>query len=359
MIVAFDGVQSLDVAGPAEVFAGASAVLAHGDPEAPHAYDVRVVSASGGVVETESAVRLDTAAMETVPAGERVDTLVVPGGFSVWRHAEDASFMSSLTALVERAGRLVTVCSGAALAAATGALDGHRVTTHWARANRLAESHPDIRVDADPIFIRSATDDRVVWSSAGVTAGIDLCLALVEEDHRTDVAQEVARWLVMYLRRPGGQSQFATPTWIRQATAGPIREAQDLVVDDPAADHSVAALAHRVGLSERHLVRRFTDEVGIPPAKFVARVRVDAARHELERSDDTVAAIAARCGFGSAETLRRSLHRHVGVSPEEYRRRFSHRPPTPGPSVVPPASIDAPSTDTPSTDSPSTERTTA
>ncbi|MCL4114105.1 UNVERIFIED_CONTAM: hypothetical protein GTU68_023286 [Idotea baltica] len=240
-------------------------------------------------------------------------------------HRTDKVFIGELQALIARCTRLVTICSGTYLAAAAGALDGHLVTTHWARSDRLAELHPSVRVDADPIFIHSPGSVRDVWSSAGVTAGIDLSLALVERDHSTDVAQTVARWLVMYLRRPGGQSQFASPIWIRQADPGPIRQAQELIIDQPAADHRVAALASRVALSERHFVRRFTTEVGMSPAKYVSHVRVDAARHELERSSDTVAAIARRCGFGTAETLRRSLHRHLGVSPEGYRQRFSHQ----------------------------------
>ncbi len=327
VIVAFEGVQSLDVTGPAEVFAGANSYLDRHDVDGLR-YDVSIVSLDGGPVQTESAVRFDTEPVSLVRGS--IDTLIVPGGFAVWKHRDDRRFMSHLHALVDRTSRLVTVCSGAALVAATGALDGHRVTTHWARADRLAEAHPDITVDPDPIFIRSSTADRRdVWSSAGVTAGIDLCLAIVEHDHSTDAAQEVGRWLVMYLRRPGGQSQFASPAWIRQAPVGPIQQAQDLVIGDPGADHRMAALARRVALSERHFVRRFADEVGVSPAKFVAAVRVDAARAELERSDDTVASIARRCGFGTAETLRRSLHRHLGVSPEAYRQRFSHRPPTP------------------------------
>ncbi|MEP1125931.1 MAG: helix-turn-helix domain-containing protein [Ilumatobacter sp.] len=326
VIVAFDGVQSIDVAGPAEVFAGVNTLLGSTGLERL-GYDVTIVSMDGGVVSTESAVRLATQSFDSVQG--RIDTLVVAGGFSVWRHRDDEEFVEALGRLVGRCGRLVTICSGAALAAATGALDGHRVTTHWARAERLADAHPELTVDADPIFVHSPSphaDRPDVWSSAGVTAGIDLCLAIVELDHSTDIAQEVGRWLVMYLRRPGGQSQFASPTWIRQAPAGPIRVAQAAVIDDPGADHRVVRLAGRVAMSERNFVRRFTEEVGLPPAKFVARVRIDAARHELERSDDNVAAIARRCGFGTAETLRRSLHRHLGVGPEEYRRRFAHPP---------------------------------
>lgn len=321
LIIAFDGVQSLDVAGPAEVFAGANQVMDSEDVQGAR-YHVTIASFEGGVVATESAIQLATSKVSSVRGP--IDTLVIPGGFSVLQHRNDPTFVAQLTRLIDRCERLVTVCSGAYLAAATGALDGHTVTTHWARANRLAEMHSEFTVDADPIFIHSPHPTRDVWSSAGVTAGIDLSLALVELDHTTEIAQTVARWLVMYLRRAGGQSQFASPTWIRQAPPGPIQDAQDQIVEDPGADHRVAAIASRVAMSERHFIRRFTTEVGMSPAKFVAHVRIDAARHELERSTDTVEVIAKRCGFGTAETLRRSLHRHLGVSPDGYRQRFAH-----------------------------------
>jgi transcriptional regulator GlxA family with amidase domain len=350
VIVVFEGVQSLDVAGPAEVFAGANSVLDHRAEtnaecsSGSKRYSVTIASLDGGVVGTESAVRLDSLPFASLRGP--IDTLVIPGGLAVWHHRDDARFIRRLQSLISRTTRLVTVCSGAAIAAATGALDGHRITTHWARADRLAEAHPDIVVDAEPIFIYSANDQRDVWSSAGVTAGIDLSLAIVEHDHSTDIAQEVGRWLVMYLRRPGGQSQFASPTWIRQAPVGPIQIAQDLVINDPGADHRVSELARHVAMSERHFVRRFRDEVGLPPAKFVAAIRVDAARHELEQSTDTVATIARRCGLGTAETLRRTLHRHLGVSPEAYRQRFSHRAPTTPPSRPEPRSQLTPRQDT-------------
>lgn len=324
VIVAFDGVKSLDVAGPAEVFDGATAVLSDFETVSP-GYELSVVSMAGGIVGTESAVRLDTDPV-TPWLDRRIDTLVIPGGFRVTEHSEDPVFVDKLRQLVDRCGRLMTVCSGAYLAAATGTLDGHTVTTHWARSSRLAEMYPDVTVDADPIFVHSPGNRRDVWSSAGVTAGIDLALALVERDHCTEVAQTVAQWLVMYLRRPGGQSQFASPTWIRQAPPGPIQTAQDLIITSPADDHRVAALAANVAMSERHFVRRFTAEVGMSPAKFVSHVRINAARHELERSEDSIASIAGRCGFGTAETLRRSLQRQLGVSPEGYRQRFFHKP---------------------------------
>lgn len=324
VILAFEGVQSLDVTGPAEVFAGANQVLA--SEGRPPVYDVSIASPDGGSVATESAVRLDTDSISSLGTSDTINTLVLPGGLSVLHRRDDDELIAVVRSLIDRCDRLLTICTGTYLAAAAGALEGHTVTTHWARADRLAELHPDVVVDADPIFIHSPGDALDLWSSAGVTAGIDLSLAIVENDHSTELAQTVARWLVMYLRRPGGQSQFATATWVRQAAPGPIRQAQELVIDDPGADLRVASLAQRVSMSERNFIRRFTDEVGLPPAKYVARVRVDAARHELERSGDTVAAIAKRCGFGSPETLRRSLHRHLGVSPEGYRQRFSHTP---------------------------------
>ncbi len=327
-IFAFDGIQSLDVAGPAEVLAGATQML-----PAEEGYDVTIVSIRGGTVSTQSAVGLDTSALDAWTAGHPgpIDTLIIPGGSGIRAVIDDPAAVAAVTALIDRSIRLVTVCSGALIAAATGALDGHRVTTHWTRATTLAERWPAVDVDADPIYIRSLppTDRppaREVWSSAGVTAGIDLSLALVEHDHSTAIAQTIAQYLVMFLRRPGGQSQFAAPTWIRQAPPGPIRQAQEIVIDDPGADHRVGELARRVGMSERHFVRSFSREVGVPPARFVARIRVDTARQALESSTDTVDSIAHRCGFGTAETMRRTLVRHIGVSPDDYRRRFRHQP---------------------------------
>lgn len=319
-ILAFEEVQSLDVSGPAEVLSSANDVLPDGV-----GYDVTIVSRQGGQVTSQSAVDVNTVALGDLASGP-VDTVMIAGGRGVQHVILDPDALADIGEFISRAKRLVTVCSGALLAAATGALDGHRVTTHWTRAAMLATSWPAVQVDADPIYLCSEIPGRrPVWSSAGVTAGIDLTLALVERDHSTDIAQAVARELVMFLRRPGGQSQFAAPTWIRQAPVGPIQRAQDLVCADPGADHSVRQLALRVGMSERHFVRTFSRDVGLSPARFVARVRVDAARQALESSADTVEVIARRCGFGTAETMRRTLARHIGVSPDAYRQRF-HRP---------------------------------
>jgi transcriptional regulator GlxA family with amidase domain len=193
------------------------------------------------------------------------------------------------------------------------------VTTHWARAARLAREFPALDVDPDPIYRR----DGNVWTSAGVTAGIDLALALVEDDHGAEVAQHVARWLVMFRHRPGGQSQFATSVWTRRADHRVVRTAQSSIEGDPAADHRVPVLAAAGAMSARHFTRVFTEEVGEPPGKYVERVRVEAARQALETTDATLDAIATSCGFGTAETLRRAFHRRLGVAPDAYRQRFT------------------------------------
>lgn len=318
LIVAFDGLQALDVTGPHEVFNGARRVLQRPAGE-PRAYELSVASLGGGAIHTESGLQLMTTGLEEV---DTVDTLIVPGGFGVEAACADPQLVAAITALAGRARRVVSVCSGAFLLAAAGLLDGRRATTHWARAEQLAARHPDVEVDADPIWTRDAN----VWTSAGVTAGIDVALALVEDDHGTEVADTVARWLVMFLRRPGGQSQFAAPVWHQRAQDAPIRRAQELIEADPAADHRLRTLAAQVALSERHLLRRFSAELGMTPARYVARARVDAARRALEATDDTVATIAADVGFGTAESMRRTFVRDLGAAPDDYRRRFRHRP---------------------------------
>jgi transcriptional regulator GlxA family with amidase domain len=182
----------------------------------------------------------------------------------------------------------------------------------------LQEEFPSLRVDADPIYIR----DGAVWTSAGVTAGIDLALAMVQDDHGTEVAQTVARWLVMFLHRPGGQTQFAAPVWVPRAERSTVSAVQSLVEAAPGGDHRVPTLAAAAAMSERHFSRVFAAEVGEPPGRYVERVRLEAARRELETTDSTLSVIATRCGFGTAETLRRCFQRRLGVSPDSYRRRF-------------------------------------
>ncbi|HEY4928634.1 MAG TPA: GlxA family transcriptional regulator [Acidimicrobiales bacterium] len=314
-IVAYPGVQSLDVTGPFEVFAGARrAAAAHGIDTG---YDISVVAADPGPVTCESGIALIASAL---PAPDvRLDTLVLPGGGGVENARRDPALVEWVGQIASRARRVATVCSGALLGAEAGLLDGRRVTTHWARAEQLAAEYPLVDVDADPIYVR----DGKVWTSAGVTAGIDLALAMVEDDLGSDVSQLIARWLVMYLHRPGGQTQFATPVWVRRAERSPVREAQSRVEATPDGDHRVSSMAEAASMSERHFTRVFTAEVGESPSRFVERVRTEAARRELESTHDTLDVIASRCGFGSPETLRRAFHRRLRTSPDSYRRRFA------------------------------------
>ena len=315
VIVTFDGMQPLDAVGPHEVFAGATAVLAARTPRVA-GYDLSLVSDGGAAVTTESGLQLVTAPLPR--AGAKIDTLLIPGG----EGSQQARYSEPLTSWIRTAAqnsrRVGTVCSGAFIAAEVGLLDGRTVTTHWARARQLAEEYPLVDVDADPIYRR----DGAVWTSAGVTAGIDLALAMVDEDHGTDVAQTVARWLVMFLHRPGGQSQFAAPVWVPRAERSTIRATQDFVDTHPAADHRLDLLAQRAAMSTRHFSRVFSDEVGETPARYVERVRIEAARAELESTSSSLDVVAANCGFGTAESLRRAFQRRVGVAPDTYRRRF-------------------------------------
>jgi transcriptional regulator GlxA family with amidase domain len=318
VIVAFDGLQPLDAVGPHEVFAGAGRAAA--SLGRAGGYRVTVASVGGGPVRAESGLVLGT---EPLPeAGERIDTLVLAGGSGALAAANDEALLGWVQAAAPRCRRVATVCSGAFVAAAAGLLDGRRVTTHWARAGELGRAHPALAVDSDPIYIR----DGKYWSSAGVTAGIDLSLALVQDDLGVDVAQTVARWLVMFLHRPGGQTQFASPVWVPRAERSTVRAVQTLVEAAPGGDHRLPALAAAAAMSVRHFTRVFTAEVGETPSRFVERTRLEAARRELESTGDTLDVVAARCGLGSAETLRRVFQRHLAVSPDAYRRRFRTAP---------------------------------
>jgi transcriptional regulator GlxA family with amidase domain len=318
VIVVFDGVQPLDAVGPHEVFAGAGRAAA--SVGRAGGYRVTLASSGGGTVHGESGLRLAT---EPLPDdGERIDTLVLTGGSGASAAAADDALVAWIRATAPRCRRVATVCSGAFLGAAAGLLGGRRVTTHWARAKELREAHPDLTVDPDPIYIR----DGRIWSSAGVTAGIDLSLALVQDDLGVDVAQTIARWLVMFLHRPGGQTQYASPVWVPRAERSTVRAVQDLVEAAPGGDHRLPALAAAAAMSVRHFTRVFTAEVGESPSRFVERTRVEAARRELETTADTLDVVAARCGLGSAETLRRVFQRRLAVSPDAYRRRFRTAP---------------------------------
>jgi transcriptional regulator GlxA family with amidase domain len=318
LIVGFPGVQALDLVGPFEVFAGASRVLA---VQGRDGYAPWVATLDGLSVNTDAGLGFNAAPLpEPGNALEKIDTLLLPGGSGARGDRRDPRLVDWIVAAAPHARRVVSVCTGAFLAAQAGLLDGCRATTHWAYADKLAREFPSVDVDPDPIFIRSSP---TMWTAAGVSAGIDLALALVEEDHGTEVAQTVARWLVLPLRRPGGQTQFAAPVWVARAKREPIRAVQEAVEAKPGGAHSITDLARLAAMSPRHFTRVFTDEVGEAPGAYVERVRTEAARRQLEQTDDTVVTIASRCGFGTAETMRRNFIRRVGVSPDQYRKAFA------------------------------------
>jgi transcriptional regulator GlxA family with amidase domain len=316
VFLVFDGYQPLDLTGPHEVFAGVNAFL-RGEGRAGPRYRLTIAAARPGLVASESGLAV---AAEALPGPDAdLDTVVVVGGWGVKAVCADEALVDWVRAAGTRARRMASVCTGAFVLAEAGLLDGRRATTHWARGDRLAARHPLVTVDVEPIHIR----DGNVWTSAGVTAGIDLALAMVEEDHGPEAAQTVARWLVMFARRPGGQSQFATAVWSEGAEREPLRAACALVHAHPEADLSVPALAAHAGMSERNFTRAFSREIGRSPGRYVEAVRVEAARRLLERTTSSVAAVARQCGFGTAETMRRSFLRQIGVPPSDYRARFN------------------------------------
>ncbi|MEU7577235.1 GlxA family transcriptional regulator [Streptomyces sp. NPDC041068] len=310
LVVLFDDVQSLDVTGPVEVFTGAGTCL--GDPEG--GYLVRTASLDGGPVRTSSGLTLvpDFA----LPDAPVPHTLLVPGGSGT--RGADLGLIDWLRANGPRAERLVSVCTGAIPLAEAGLLEGRRVTTHWASCEQLAKDHPGIEVDPDPIYVR----DGHVATSAGVTAGIDLALALVEEDLGREVALTVARYLVVFLRRPGNQAQFSVQLATQTARREPLREVQQWITEHPDDDLSVEALAARARLSPRHFARAFQSETGLTPGKYVERVRVEHARRLLEDTSDGVEEVSRACGYGTPEAMRRAFVKALGTAPAEYRRRF-------------------------------------
>ncbi|MEU6122208.1 GlxA family transcriptional regulator [Streptomyces sp. NPDC047123] len=310
LVVLFDDVQSLDVTGPVEVFTGAGLTL--GDPQ--EGYLVRTASLGGGPVRTSSGLTVvPDMALADAPVPH---TLLVPGGRGT--RGRDPGLTAWLREHGPRAERLVSVCTGAIRLAEAGLLEGRRVTTHWAYCERLARDHPGVEVDPDPIYVR----DGHVATSAGVTAGIDLALALVEEDLGREVALTVARHLVVFLRRPGNQAQFSVQLAAQTARREPLREVQQWITEHPADDLSVDALAARARLSPRHFARAFQADTGQTPGRYVERVRVEHARRLLEDTSDGVEEISRACGYGTPEAMRRAFVKALGTAPAEYRRRF-------------------------------------
>ncbi|MGC3002663.1 GlxA family transcriptional regulator [Streptomyces sp. G35A] len=309
-VLLYEGVQLLDVAGPLDAFAAANA---HGGR-----YVLRTASLDGGAVRTSSGALLG-ADLAVAGLPDDLGTLIVPGAPD-WRPSVlDRRLRQALTGLATGARRTAAVCAGAFPLASTGLLDGRRAATHWELAPHLAHRFPKIRVDADAIFVRDGT----FYTSAGVTSGIDLTLALIEEDLGADAARAVARHLVVFLARPGGQSQFSVRSRAGRPNTPALRAVLDLVTENPAAGHTLDSLARHVGISPRHLTRLFRAETGTSPARFVEQVRLEAARTLLVTGTDALDAVARHCGFGSAETMRRVFRRELGVTPGAYRTRFS------------------------------------
>ncbi|WP_030676917.1 GlxA family transcriptional regulator [Streptomyces cellulosae] len=307
LAVLFDGVQSLDVTGPVEVFAGA-------EKHTPGTYRIRTASLDGAAVRTSSGLTL--VPDESLAAVPDPHTLLVPGGQGT--RTPDPRLTDWLREHGPRAQRLVSVCTGAILLARTGLLDGLRATTHWAYCDKLSRDHPAVEVDPDPIYVR----DGRVSTSAGVTSGIDLALALVEEDLGRHVALAIARHLVVFLRRPGNQAQFSAQLAAQSARREPLREVQRWISEHPDAQLSVEALAARASLSPRHFARAFQAETGITPGRYVDRVRLEHARRLLEDTSDGVEEVSRASGYGTPEAMRRAFVRALGTAPAEYRRRF-------------------------------------
>nr|WP_042194092.1 GlxA family transcriptional regulator [Kibdelosporangium sp. MJ126-NF4]CEL21081.1 Transcriptional regulator, AraC family [Kibdelosporangium sp. MJ126-NF4] len=304
LIPLYDGVQSLDVTGPLEVFSGAGRKV----------YDVITASVGGTAIRCTSGLRITPDVdLDDAPPPH---TLIVPGGYGTLDGQPKLVDWVRRNAM--KAERVVSVCSGAFLLAEAGLLSGRRVTTHWSACELLAKQHPDVQVDPQPIFIR----DGKIATSAGVTSGIDLALSLVEEDVGRERALTIARHLVMYLRRPGNQTQFSAPLTLQSAERQPLRDVQQWIVEHPGAKLSVDALAERANLSPRQFARVFTAETGMTPGRYVDRIRLEAARRLLEDTAAGINKVAKDCGYGTSETMRRAFIRALGVSPAEYRRRF-------------------------------------
>ncbi|MFI6495356.1 GlxA family transcriptional regulator [Streptomyces sp. NPDC050564] len=309
VMVLYDGVQALDVTGPLDVLAAANE---HGGR-----YRAFTASPGGKDVRTTSGLRL---AADTALEGwsGRIGTLLVPGRPDWHVAVEDHGLIEQLTRLAHSALRVASVCAGAFPLAATGLLDGRRAATHWRLTEELAARYPSVHVDRDAIFIR---DGRVI-TSAGVTAGIDLTLSLVEEDLGPEAARAAAKDLVVFMARPGGQSQFSVRLRARYCRSATVRTVLDAVTAAPHADHSLGALAARAGVSVRHLTRLIRQETGTTATRFVEQIRLEAAQGMLESGTDPLDMVARRSGFGSAETLRRAFQREFGITPGTYRARF-------------------------------------
>lgn len=313
VMLALPGVQLLDVSGPLDVFAEANSQAGQ------KVYRLVIAAGVSGPILSSSGARVMPDWVIDRHSDEHIDTLLVAGCPNATELPADRVVIDWLRRRAPTARRFGSVCSGAFFLAAAGLLDGRRVTTHWAVAKQLAKRFPRVSVDEDAIHVR----DGRVRTAAGVTAGLDLALALVEEDLGREIAMRVASQLVMFFKRPGGQIQFSRKGEAAPAGRAALQELQRWIAANPALDHGVANLAKRMDLSPRHFSRLFRSEVGITPATWVEEARVNAARRLLEHGNEAPKQVASHCGFADADTLRRAFARHVGVTPAEYRKRFA------------------------------------
>ncbi|MER7756075.1 DJ-1/PfpI family protein [Kitasatospora sp. NPDC097643] len=317
VVVLFEGVDLLDVTGPPEVFS-----LVARETDDATGYQVLLAAATLDPVTTSAGVRILPDLTFDEAAARPIDTLLVPGAVEVdslrrVHPLTDPAVVEWVRTLAGRSRRVASVCVGAHLLAAAGLLDGRRATTHWSTAPRLAADYPAVEVDADPIFIRAGE----VWTGAGISACLDLSLALVADDFGEELALRVARQLVMYLKRPGGQSQFSVPLE-PVSTTRRVEELRHYIRRHLTGRLTVPELAAHAHLSERQLTRIFKTELGTTPSVYIESARVELARHRLESTDETLERIATGCGFGTVDTLVRAFRRRLDTTPTEYRLRF-------------------------------------
>ncbi|MBX7223296.1 MAG: GlxA family transcriptional regulator [Blastocatellia bacterium] len=317
-MLAFPNVQVLDVMGPLEVFSRTSRWLRDHGKRPDLAYTVEIIGLEQGPFLTSSGLRI-YADHSITDVTEGIDTLLIAGGVGVEQYRTNALLLDWIRCQAQSVRRLASICTGAFLLAESGLLNGRRATTHWNHCADFTRAFPEIRVEPDTIFVQEGS----VYTSGGVTAGMDLALALVEEDFGREVALATARELVMFLKRPGGQAQFSVQLSVQMAEHKPLRELQTYIVENPSQDLSIEKLASRAAMSPRNFARLFLKEVGQTPARFVNSVRVETARRLLEETSDSIESICDQTGLGTPETMRRAFIRTLGIAPGQYRDRFN------------------------------------
>lgn len=316
-IVAFPNAQSLDITGPFEVFSFANTLLQKSGICEQSVYSVQVMADSPGLVTTMSGLQLAADQAYGDPNSE-FDTLLIAGG-NIEGELNNVKLLDWIKAMAPRVNRLASVCTGAFLLAESGLLDGCKATTHWHYCQQLAKNYPRVQIEPDYIFVR----DGHIFTSGGITSGIDLALAMIEEDWGQELALQVARFLVVFLKRPGGQSQFSSYLTCEASHRPDFRDLQSWIMTHTYADLRVEALAERMAMSPRNFARLFLAETGMTPAKFVEMARIDQARHLLETTEIAVETVAGKAGFNDPERMRRAFIRQLGVNPQNYRQRFS------------------------------------